>query len=81
MNNSKSKQLIPLAMVSAGYVAKIVTVNAGKGAIQRLMELGLTPGVEVKVLKNDIGPLLLQVRGITVALGKGIAMKVLVEIV
>ena len=42
------------------------------------MELGLTNGVEVKVLKNDVGPLLLHVRGVTIALGRGVASKIFV---
>jgi len=72
---------MPLSLIPAGYTVRIVSIVAGRGASRRLAELGLTPGVIVKVLKNDVGPVLLQVRGITIAIGKGMAMKVLVKII
>ncbi|RLG75936.1 MAG: ferrous iron transport protein A [Thermoprotei archaeon] len=72
---------MPLSLIPAGYTVRVVSIVAGRGASRRLAELGLTPGVIVKVLKNDVGPVLLQVRGITIAIGKGMAMKVLVKII
>jgi len=70
---------MPLSMVPPGSVVKIIRIYAGRGLAQRLMELGLTSGAEVKVLKNDVGPLLLHVRGVTIALGRGVASKIFVE--
>ncbi|OYT59513.1 MAG: ferrous iron transport protein A [Desulfurococcales archaeon ex4484_217_1] len=72
---------IPLSHVPAGYTVRVVSIMAGRGAARRLAEMGLTPGSIVRILKNDVGPILLYVRGITVAIGKGMAMKVLVEII
>jgi len=68
-------------MAPSGAIVRIVRIYAGKGLTQRLMELGLTNGAELRILKNDVGPLLLHVRGVTIALGRGVASKVLVEIV
>ncbi len=70
---------MPLSMVPPGSIVRVVRIYAGRGLAQRLMELGLTSGAEIKVLKNDIGPLLLHVRGVTIALGRGVASRVLVE--
>jgi ferrous iron transport protein A len=47
----------------------------------RLAELGFTPNTTIKILKSfGSGPLLLEVKGSRIALGRGIAMKVLVEV-
>ena len=72
---------VPLSHVPAGYTVRVVSIIAGRGAARRLAEMGLTPGSIVRVLKNDVGPILLYVRGIIVAIGKGMAMKVLVEVI
>jgi len=72
---------VPLSHVPAGYTVRVVSIIAGRGAARRLAEMGLTPGSIVRVLKNDVGPILLYVRGITVAIGKGMAMKILVEVI
>ena len=46
----------------------------------RLTSLGLTPGVEVQVLQNHgRGPIIINVRGTHVALGRGEAEKLMVE--
>jgi Fe2+ transport system protein FeoA len=47
-----------------------------------MSELGLTPGVELEVFqRNDQGPLLIAVRDTRLAIGRGMADKVLVELV
>jgi len=48
--------------------------------VARLASLGFAPGVEVQMLQNfGHGPLIVLVRDTRVALGRGEAMKVLVE--
>jgi len=46
----------------------------------RLAELGLTPGVEMEVLQNKGGPILLAVRSTRLAIGRGMANKVMVRL-
>ncbi len=49
-------------------------------AAHRLMEMGLTPGTHVKVLNlKEHGPILLGVRDCKLALGRGMASKVIVK--
>jgi len=55
-------------------------VLGGRGKARRLMEMGLTPGSEVLVLRNEAGPVLVRVRGVTIAMGRGLARSVLVEV-
>ncbi len=79
MPNSNGK--LPLAMVGTGQVVKLVGVAAGKVLSRRLAEMGLTPGVQLEVLQDQGGPLLLAVRDSRLALGRGMAHKIFVEAV
>jgi Fe2+ transport system protein FeoA len=53
----------------------------GFGIVRRLAEMGLTPGVEVKIVRKCPfrGPVEVEVRGVTLALGYGVASKVFVR--
>lgn len=54
----------------------------GRGVIHRLAELGLSPGTEVVVVRNQMaGPMMVTVRGTQLALGRGLAMKIQVEVI
>lgn len=66
----------PLTGIPVGQPACLVCVHAGKRLKRRLAEMGLTPGVEMVVLQNNGGPLLLSVRDSRLALGRGMAAKV-----
>jgi Fe2+ transport system protein FeoA len=70
---------LPLAMVGPGHVVKLVKVAAGRVLCRRLAEMGLTPGVQMEVLQDQGGPLLLAVRDSRLALGRGMAHKIIVE--
>lgn len=70
---------LPLAMVGTGQVVKLVKVAAGKMLTRRLAELGLTPGVQLEILQDQGGPLLLAVRDSRLALGRGMAHKIIVQ--
>ena len=71
---------MPLAMTSPGKTVKVVDIAAGRGLSRRLTEMGLTPGVEVKVITNHMpGPVMIQLRGSKVALGHGICQKIRVS--
>jgi Fe2+ transport system protein FeoA len=70
---------LPLAMVGTGQVVRLVRVAAGRILTRRLAELGLTPGVQLEILQDQGGPLLLAVRDSRLALGRGMAHKIIVE--
>ncbi|HDI75484.1 MAG: ferrous iron transport protein A [Thermoprotei archaeon] len=71
--------MIPLAYLPPGTRARIVGLTGGYGQTRRLMEMGFTPGTQVEVLSSGPGPLLVKVRGVVVALGRGVASKIIVE--
>lgn len=68
-----------LAMVHSGEHVRIVGVNAGRGMITRLAAMGMSPGVEVRVVSSGHGgPLVVEVRGTRFALGHGMSDKICV---
>ncbi len=73
--------MLPLSELKRGSKGRVVSIAAGYGATRRLMEMGLIPGETVEVLSNYFGPVVVRVRGVTFALGRGLASKVLVEVI
>jgi len=73
--------IISLVKLNEGKEAKVVSVMGGQMANKRLADLGLTPGIKIKVLNKAplFGPVEIEVRGSKLVLGQGLAAKVLVE--
>jgi Fe2+ transport system protein FeoA len=67
-------------MAAPGERLTLVEITAKNGLRHRLTELGLTPGVEFQVLQSQGGPLLLAIHNSRLALGRGMAQKILVKI-
>jgi len=71
---------MPLAMLPENEEAKVVEVRGGRGLVRRLSELGFTPGAKVKILfSNSPGPVVIDVRGSRIALGRGLLMRIIVD--
>lgn len=66
-----------------GQKAKVVEVRGGWGIRQQLSELGIFPNQIVTIANSSLwrGPVLVQVHSNEVALGRGVARKVVVEAV
>ena len=66
-------------MVSSGEVVRVVAVRAGWGLQRRLADMGLTPGVQVRVVNSQRpGPVVIDIRGSRLALGYGVAHRIMV---
>ncbi|MCD6431286.1 ferrous iron transport protein A [Candidatus Bathyarchaeota archaeon] len=72
---------VPLVRLREGEVGVVAYTVGGRGLVRRLAEMGLTPGVKVKVLRKGIfhGPFQIEVRGVALALGHGVASRVFVK--
>lgn len=58
----------------------VVSIAGGQVATKRLVDMGLTPGTRIKLLKKAFfGPLEIEVRGSRLVLGRGLATKILVK--
>jgi len=68
-----------LSSLKPNEYGKIKGVACCCKANKRLYELGLYRNALVKVVKNDFGPIILNLSGNKLALGRGLASKVMVE--
>jgi ferrous iron transport protein A len=61
--------------------AKVVDIQGGPGIRQRLSQMGIHPGDMITMLRYGAmrGPILIEVHGSQVALGRGIASRIFVE--
>lgn len=71
----------PLDDVDAGQRVRISQIHGGRDLTARLYAMGLTPGASVDVIATGGGPMILDVLGSRLMLGRGMAAKVLVRVV
>ncbi|MBZ0292782.1 MAG: ferrous iron transport protein A [Anaerolineae bacterium] len=78
-----SRPTLPLSLVSPGELAQVVEIREKDAVRQRLNEMGLTPGAEIRVVKTDpSGALIIAVRQDTrLAIGQDTARKILICLV
>jgi Fe2+ transport system protein FeoA len=84
-----NKRILPLTALKNGETAIIVSIDSPSekeqgrwGLKKRLMNMGLTPGTKITVVKSAPfhGPIEIIVRDTRLALGRGIAERILVEV-
>jgi len=70
---------IPMSMLRTGEVGVLKSYTGGKGMLGRCLSMGFTPGSTVKMVENfGRGPVLARVHDVEVALGQGMAAKIMV---
>jgi ferrous iron transport protein A len=70
---------IPMSMLRTGEVGVLKSYAGGKGMLGRCLSMGFTPGSTVKMVENfGGGPVLAKVHDVEVALGRGMATKIMV---
>ncbi len=68
---------MPLSTIKIGQSVVIKSIDFNIKLRRRLQDMGLTPGVKLNVVSRSLlGPLVVDVRGTRVALGKGIATNI-----
>lgn len=70
-----------LSSVGRGTTVRIVSIEAGMGLARRLMEMGMFIGSIVTVVEQSYGHVVVDVRGARFALGRGMANKIIVEVI
>jgi len=72
---------ITLDLAKENQKVKVMDISGGWGVRQRLGCLGIHPGDIITLKKSAImqGPILISIHGNQVALGRGVARKVVVE--
>ncbi|MEM2908734.1 MAG: metal-dependent transcriptional regulator [Candidatus Bilamarchaeaceae archaeon] len=79
----KGKNVRTLSSLKAGQRGRIFGIRGGMIARRRMMELGLTKGTVIEVIRTSrYGcPIELRARGAEIAIGRGIAEKIYVEVI
>lgn len=77
------EELKPLSTLSPGSRGIVEFAVGGYGLLRRLADMGLTPGTEIVIVRNAPfgGPVVVQVRGSSVALGRGVASRIFVRLI
>ncbi|HIP89323.1 MAG TPA: ferrous iron transport protein A [Thermococcus paralvinellae] len=71
---------VRLSKMKEGERGVVIDIQGGAGARQRLLGLGITPGTVIRVIKSSPpGPVIIGVGPSKVALGRGIADKIIVR--
>lgn len=79
MEPANGDNLIPLTTVGTGRRVRVIRVGGGEALRGRLCAMGLTPGTPVAVTCNTGGPLVLDVLGSRLMVGRGMADRILVR--
>ena len=67
-------------MARPGAVVTLIAINAGFGLRRRLADMGLSPGVNLRIIQSQIpGPVIIDLRGSRLALGRGMAQRIIVK--
>jgi DtxR family transcriptional regulator, Mn-dependent transcriptional regulator len=77
----RNENLVALSELKEGQSGKIFFIRGGHNVLQRLLDMGLTPGTKITLIKAAPfeGPIEILVRSSKLALGRGIASKVFVD--
>lgn len=67
-----------LTLENAKGKVRVKEILGGRGFVRRLSDMGLAPGQIVEVLSNG-PPVVVRIRDTRIAIGRGIARKVVVE--
>jgi ferrous iron transport protein A len=68
-----------LSEIEEGASVTVVGIQGGRGIRSRLTAMGLLPGAEITVLRNGgRGPFVICIKNCRMALGRGVADKVIV---
>ena len=79
--SGRVEDAVPLVNLREGERGVVAFMMGGYGIIRRLAEMGLTPGTEVRVIGRGLlrGPFKIEIRGVSLALGYGVASRVFVK--
>ncbi len=78
-----SKKTIPLEHLPYNEEAKIIRLDGGYGLQNRLRVMGIREGQVIKVVSKQPlrGPLTVTVDGCQITLGRGMAQRIIVEVI
>jgi DtxR family transcriptional regulator, Mn-dependent transcriptional regulator len=78
----REEDLVSLKSLYDNQTGKVVFIRGGQQLVKRMLDLGLTPGTELKVIRSAPfkGPVQIDVRGSQLAIGQQIASKIFLNV-
>jgi len=70
--------LKPLSELGEGKLAVVKTIDGGQGFVQRLAEMGVSSGTQLRVVRGR-GPMIVEVKGHRLMLGRGMVPRIMVD--
>lgn len=67
-----------LAFMNVGEIKKITALKGREDVIRHLQNLGFAPGTEVQVVGHNAAGMILQVKGVRIAVDRSLAAKIMV---
>ncbi len=76
-----SEGVVPIVCLSEGAKAVMTHTSGNVNVVRRLSEMGLTPGCKLQLLRKCSfhGPIEVEVRGVSLALGYALAVEIFVQ--
>ena len=69
-----------LSRIDPGEEVILIDIDGGRGLRSKLYSMGLVPGITLKILnRNGSGPVMIAVKDSRLAIGRGMAEKIIVE--
>ncbi len=69
-----------LSTIDQGKEVTLIDIRGGRGVRSKLYSMGLVPGVTLKILnRSGLGPVMIAVKDSRLAIGRGMADKIIVE--
>lgn len=75
--DSAQSKSFPLAMASIGDKLRIVKLKGSEGTVRRLIGMGFVSGIEVQIISNSGGSVIVAMGDNRIGLGAGMAQKIM----
>lgn len=80
VEKGQGMDVLPLGLLGAGERADVVEILRGRHMCTRVEDMGIREGKTIEVLNNEgRGPILIKANDSRIALGRGMAMKIMVR--
>ena len=70
---------MPLSMAKSGDILNIKQLRCNEENKKHLAEIGFSTGEQIEVLENNSSGVIINVKGVKIALNRGLAMGIIVE--
>ena len=77
-SRENSRVMVTLSNIGAGRSCVVRQISGGRGFVQRLAEMGILAGTELRVIRGH-GPVVLEARGHRLVVGRGMVDHIFVE--